>query len=308
MYFGVKFVQRLLSSLASSRLKGLKCFKYVADLDRRQDAQLEQSLKTFILSQRGLEELELLSYQIQNTDFIMDLCEAFPLLHNFCGNLSYFTREQFRATLTVLANGWPALRRIGIARTGFEDRSLREETMEPGDIAALARLPGVEDARFWFDCHFKLDINDIRHMGEAWSRLKSLVLSAWQPNPPLSHLIPFANSFPVIEQLIAPFDCNSPLPLAIDVSARFSTLKTLWILDAVIEANTDGSLIAEFLSMVCGPNVKIQMTEDVMDLPQMFEERRDWVDDSFENREKLDDILRRIEAFHRVQEGIRRMA
>ncbi|KAG8984771.1 hypothetical protein FRB90_005120, partial [Tulasnella sp. 427] len=267
--FPVTAVKRLLSSLTSS-LKDLKSFKFAADATLKEAAELERPLINLIRNQPGLQELELRG-SIPNSDLVVELCQVVPRLHTFNGELYDFTREEFLATLAVIAQGWPSLRCIGIVY-GQET----EDVFDGADIEALLQLSDLEDVKIWLDCPLKLKISDIQHMGQAWRQLKSLILSYKQPGIPLSRLITFANSFLSLELLFATFDWDSEPPSAMDVPCRFASLRILTILGAEAIINIDMLRIAEFLSMICGPRVKIRVSRFGLDSLDLFDVDEAW--------------------------------
>ncbi|KAG8984316.1 hypothetical protein FRB90_005403, partial [Tulasnella sp. 427] len=154
----VTAVKRLLSALTSS-VRGLKSFKFSADATL-EAAELKRPLINLIRNQTQLQELELLDL-IRNPDLVVELCQVIPRLQTFNGELHDFTREEFRATLAVVAQGWPSLRCLGIVHN-----QEMEEVFDGADIEALLQLSDLEDVKIGLDCHLTLSISDIQHMGQ----------------------------------------------------------------------------------------------------------------------------------------------
>lgn len=295
-------VKRLLSCLSWSLQNRLKFFEFGTDFLPTQDAALSTALNIFLKNQRGLLELKLPFYRILEHAFIFEACHAAPQLRTFCGEVLDFTKEMFREALTALARKGASLRCVGLSRFG---NGFKEETIRLADIEPILQLSAVEDIRLWLECNLELDVRDIQQMGQAWRGLKSLFL---HPNEgrgiPLPRLVEFAQSFPALQRFAALFDCSEYIPTAYEVPSRFKSLRRLillgvWIADDAIPG------VAEFLAMVCGPFVKVEIGRYGLDSFEIFDEEWDWDIGDIVHEEG--GIRDRMDAFYRAQEAIQRM-
>ncbi|KAG8897074.1 hypothetical protein FRC00_004850 [Tulasnella sp. 408] len=300
-YVSVDSVKRFLYGLSSSLANRLKSFRLETGFEPTENAALSTALNTLLKNQSGLLELKFPYYQIQDPATITEVCRASTHLRTFCGEVQNFTKEMFRSCLSALAERGTSLRCIWLSRSGSP---FEEETICLADIEPMLQLPVVEDIRLWTECKLELEARDIQHMGQAWKGLKSLILCPSQGHGiPLPHLVTFAQWFPALQHFTAPFDCSEYIPTADKVSWRFKSLRRLTLLDVWI--HDDIRWMAEFLAMVCGPEVKITIreynlgSEEILD-DEAFSETR-WP--GAENEA----LRERMDAFYRVQESIKRM-
>ncbi|KAG8897020.1 hypothetical protein FRC00_004923 [Tulasnella sp. 408] len=301
-YASVDSVKRLLSCLSSSLQNRLKFFEFGTEFLSTQDATLSTALNIFLKSQRGLLGLKLPFYRILEHAFIFEACHAAPQLRTFCGEVQDFTKEMLQEAFSALARKGASLRCVGLSRLG---NGFKEETIRLADIEPILQLSAVEDIRLWLECNLELDVRDIQQMGQAWKGLRSLFLhpsEGW--GIPLPRLVAFAQWFPVLQRLAAPFDCYEYIPTANEVSSRFQSLRRLVLLGVSI-ADDAMPRIAEFLAMVCGPSVNVQIGLYSLESFEIFDEEWDWAIGDFAHEEG--GIRDRMHAFYRAQEAIQRM-
>ncbi|KIO26785.1 hypothetical protein M407DRAFT_23981 [Tulasnella calospora MUT 4182] len=154
---------------------------------------------------------------------------------------------------------------------GYEERFIAMY-MEP-----ILQLSGIEDIRLWLGYKLELKLRDIQQMGQAWKGLKSLILLPEGPGILFSHLVTFAQWFPVLQQFAARFDCNEGAPPADDVPSRFKSLRRLTLLDAKIPYWWQLPYVAGFLVAVCGPKVEVRhTTADSLDTITFLDDLEPW--------------------------------
>ncbi|KAG9050180.1 hypothetical protein FS837_007078 [Tulasnella sp. UAMH 9824] len=301
-YASVESVERLLSCLSSSLQNRLKFFEFGTTFQPTQDATLSTALKTFLKNQCGLLGLKLPFYPIQEHAAIFETCHAAPQLRTFCGEVLDFTKEMLREAFSELARKGASLRCIGLSRSGA---GFGEETIRLADVEPLLQLSAIEDIRLWFECNLELEVRDIQQMGQAWKGLTSLFLySSEGQGIPIARLVAFAEWFPALQRFAADFDCSKYIPTAYEVPCRFKRLRRLILLGVWI-ADDATSRIAEFLAMVCGPNVNVAVGLYGLDSFEIFDEEWDWMIGDYAH--EVGGIRERMDAFYRAQEGIQRM-
>lgn len=173
--------------------------------------------------------------------------------------------------------------------------------LELTDIEPLLQLSVVERIYLWLDADVRFEVRDIQLMGQTWRRLKALLLYGGPPIGPLSRLVTFAESFPVLEHLVGDFDYTGQIPRANDVMVRFKSLHKLTLADVTLD-HLELTPIAGFLSIVCGPRVDVGLIGQLD--PEFADDAKlSWSDDS-----GVAGALRTLMGtLYRVQEGIRKM-
>ncbi|KAG8946242.1 hypothetical protein FRC04_011988 [Tulasnella sp. 424] len=266
-------VNRLLSDLSSSLANRLKSFEFGTNFTSYQDATMSTSLNAFLKTQRSLRQLRLPSYHIQDVATMSEVCQASPQLRTFCGEMRDLTSERLQLALNALARSGHSLRCIRLARS---ETHVPQETMGLADIEPLLQLSALEDVGLWLESKLHLDTQDIQRMGQAWRRVASLILYSDQGSQfDPCHLLTFAESFPALENLAAPFDCVGDIPNTNAVPSRFKSLRRLTLLDAHAP---DGIIqpLAEFLARICGPEVTVVLSNYGPDSCQALECEFDW--------------------------------
>ncbi|KAG8948230.1 hypothetical protein FRC00_008684, partial [Tulasnella sp. 408] len=291
-------VKRLLYDLSSPLANCLKSFEFGIDSSPEKCAAITTALLTFLKSQSNLLELKLPYYDIQDSVTVSQACQALPQLRRFSGEMATMTKEMFQGVLNALVTRGASLRYVRLI--GFSTDEL--ESIRPTDMEPMLQLTHVEDIGLWLKCKLELEVRDIQQMGQAWKGLRSLILFPEDGHGILlPHLITFAEWFPVLQRLAAHFDCSADIPSANEVPSRFKSLRRLKLFGARI-AESQRLRVAEFLAMVCGPNVGIGISRYSLDTSKIHDEMSPW-EASYE-----DAWLRQwIDAFYRVHEAINRM-
>lgn len=215
---GARWVETLSLLHSPNRLKRFEFGTYSWPND-------DTALETLIRNQPGLLELKLPLYLIQDHPNVLSACQSLPHLRHFYGETIGIPKETFREVLGTFTRGLPSLRYLLLSRWGQDD-SLRVEVMHFQDIAPLLQCPFLEELRLWFCPGLDLDVQAIRQMGSAWTRLDALIIHAeGQTVTPLSYPVAFAESFPSLQRLASPFDDTKDPPPAHSVTARFKSLR-----------------------------------------------------------------------------------
>lgn len=214
-------------------------------------ASMAVALETFVRSQPGLLELRLpAEFPIQDHVDVLTACRTAPRLHTFRGMMAYPPKEVFQEVLGAIAKECPSLRNLRIGRSTL----FIEDVTDATDLAPLFDCSVLEDITLWFNWRLELDDQGIRRMGRAWNRLETLILYAEGSNTtPISCLVAFAESFPVLKHLESGFDRSGGLPPINEVTARFWSLRRLVIMGEW----RYGDEIAEFLERVCSLEVRV---------------------------------------------------
>ncbi|KAG8987262.1 hypothetical protein FRB90_003494, partial [Tulasnella sp. 427] len=292
------WMERMLNGLTSSPIKHLESFEFKADVPRTSNIEdrfpCGNALVNFIKTQPDLQDLGLLTFEIVDPTLIPSLLQALPRLCSFHVNMENFSK--FQMCLFELGQASPSLKRIAIAGPLTSE----DETLTKADIESLYQLPLVEELKLWLDCKLLLEVQDIQQMGQAWSRLTSLILySSTEPGIPLSYLTSFAQWLPLLERLAARFDCTGSVPSADAVAHRFNSLKLLIIIWDQNPPNNSATL-AEFLSMVCGPEVDLRVTSTGLRAADVLKGQWNW---EFSDKRANKDFLIRMKRMYRVQAG-----
>ncbi|KAG8910396.1 hypothetical protein FRC00_008279, partial [Tulasnella sp. 408] len=189
-------------------------------------ATMAVALETFVRSQPGLLELSLpAEFPIQDHVEVLAACRTALRLHTFSGMTVYPSKEVYQEVLAAIAKECPSLRNLKIGRWS---RSI--EVTDATDLAPLFDCSFLEDIILWFNGRLELDDQGIRRMGCAWNRLETLILHAGASNTtPISCLVAFAESFPVLKYLESGFDRSEGLPPINEVTAGFWSLRELVI-------------------------------------------------------------------------------
>ncbi|KAG9047299.1 hypothetical protein FS837_002607 [Tulasnella sp. UAMH 9824] len=297
-YFPEGSVKRLLYDLSSPLANCLKFFEFGIDSSLEKNAAITTALLTFLKSQGGLLELKLPSYEIQDSLTVSEICQALPQLRSFSGEMLNMTKEMFRGVLNALVSRGASLRCVRL--TVFSTDEL--ESISLTDMEPMLQLTVIEDIGLWLECKLELKVRDIQQMGQAWSALRSLILFPDDGHGiPLPHLITFAEWFPVLQRFAARFDCSADIPSANEVPLRFKSLRRLKWFGARI-SDSQRLRVAEFLAVVCGPNVEIGISRYGLHISEIPDEMSPWGAGS------EDAGLRHwIDAFRRVHEAINRI-
>ncbi|KAG8915525.1 hypothetical protein FRC01_003628 [Tulasnella sp. 417] len=297
--FQTDSARRLLYSLSSSLAHRLKSFEFGTDSSPFINADLDPALNTFLNSQSRLLELNLPYYGIQDSVTVSVVCQASPDLHTFTADVPSVTKEMFREILDELAGRATSLRRVWLTRTGD---GLEDETTTLVDIKPMLQLTVIEDIRLWLEGELELTALDIRHMGQAWQGLASLILHpGGGPGIPLLHLTTFAQWFPGLERFAAPFDCTGYIPSADEVPSRFQSLCRLtWYRGQVADAQR--LRVAEFLAVVLRPKVELRLRMYGLDSYEALMEMSPW--EAGSRNKELQDL---IDAFYRVRKAVNMM-
>ncbi|KAG9050179.1 hypothetical protein FS837_007077 [Tulasnella sp. UAMH 9824] len=257
------------------------------------------ALETFIRSQPGLLELRLPRYPIQDHANVLAACRTASQLHTFSGRTTCLTKDEYREVLGMVAKDCPSLRHLMLNRWC----NRLDEVVDAADLAPLFDCPFLEHITLWFNAGLELDDQGIRRMGCAWINLETLILQTEGfKTTPMSCLVAFAESFPVLQRLESPFDRSDGLPSMNEVTVRFRSLRKLVLIGDWIQVDEMPS-VAEFLARVCSPEVRVNIS--LLCIP--------YYDTSLEeemvlNKGGSDDQTRAIRhwmsIFHRAQEGL----
>ncbi|KAG9041454.1 hypothetical protein FS837_012219 [Tulasnella sp. UAMH 9824] len=290
-------VKRLLCDLLSSLASRLRFFEFGTESPHIEDAAIATILEIFLKGRDDLLELNLPPCEIRDPVTVSEVCQASPQLRSFCAKVLDLTKERFREALSELAGRSESLRRLWLCRTGNDDEILRLNDTKP-----MLQLSAIEDIRLRVECTLILRAPDIQQMGEAWKGLRSLILYSYGSSGiPLSHLATFARWFPALQKFSGDFDCFVDIPYTEYVKSRFQSLHTLIWLNAEIMDNQIAE-VAEFLAMVCGPDVEIRTSESSLNSDDILDEESPW-----EMGDPNEDLMDRIDAFWRVHRAIRRL-
>ncbi|KIO26780.1 hypothetical protein M407DRAFT_23975 [Tulasnella calospora MUT 4182] len=169
------------------------------------------------------------------------------------------------------------------------------EVTDAADMEPLFDCPFLEHLTLWFNGGLDLDDQGIRRMGCAWTRLETVVLQAdGFKTPPISCLVAFAESFPVLQRLESPFDRSGGLPPMNEITARFRCLRRLVIIGGWMYVDEMPS-VAEFLARICGPDVRVYISDGTP--PE-----REKIRNKGEDNEQTEAMRAWMHVFHRAQE------
>ncbi|KAG9050186.1 hypothetical protein FS837_007084 [Tulasnella sp. UAMH 9824] len=301
----VRMVQRMLVSLSSLPLPHLRVIRISTEYPRGTDALLNEALSAFIKNRETLSEMRLQAVQMTPDGGLLEAACSFSQLRVLEGDLVGFTGTSFRSALEDLASACPLLEAVSLGKGGL-DTGIQGETLTFGEVEPLLRCRRLEDVRIWGDTLESFQEDDIRRIGDAWPRLTTLIIgSRAEPSQdagaPLLRLMDYAYHLPTLRRFACRFDCLGQIPSADEVTARFKRLRILGLEESIIPSGRLTS-VAEFLAMVCGPEVKFTSSVNSWFSERAFEDEDGWAEP-----DEWDQVEAMIRAIHRAQIGYSRL-